>query len=627
MAKPPYRTAPTSTPGMPPGIPYIVGNEAAERFSFYGMRTILVVFMTKYLFLMGSTAGEPMSNAKATEYFHLFVAAVYLTPFFGAILSDAWLGKYRTIVWLSLGYCVGHGLLAMMGAFGNAALFLFFGLAWITVGAGGIKSCVSAHVGDQFGKSNSHLLTKIYNYFYWSINLGAFFSTMLTPWLLHWYGPHWAFGVPGVLMAIATLVFWLGRWKFIHVPAKGESFVKEAFSRQGLLAFGKLCVVLVFITMFWALFDQTGSSWVLQAQDMNLNFLGIEWLPSQVQAINPILVLLFIPLFTLVIYPAIDRVFRLTAMRKMAIGFFVMVAGFAIVAIAQQRIDAGATPSVGWQFLAFFLVTASEIMVSIVGLEFSYTQAPKTMKSLVMGVFFFTVFLGNFLTAGVNNAIQVPDPFADLEIPASQVEPVVHPGHDEAEGTLDDIIVHFADGKRGKIEFAGLDTITEAATRIEAAIAANDWSNPSADSGQQLLDGLTDPWGNPLRYSLITRNLCRVTSDGPDKAPVTRWDQGVVLEIAIPEPVKEQGWMSAFQPEEDWLTRRQRELNLKNAVEPEAEPDGPSVSRRYFVGGQTRLEGAPYFWFFTLLMAVTATGFLVVAKFYKPVEYFHDEAP
>ena len=88
---------------------------------------------------------------------------------------------------------------------------LGLGLALIALGAGGIKPCVSAHVGDQFGKQNKHLITKVFGWFYFSINFGSTVSMPLTPWLLEHYGPGWAFGVPGILMAIATFVFWLGR--------------------------------------------------------------------------------------------------------------------------------------------------------------------------------------------------------------------------------------------------------------------------------------------------------------------------------------------------------------------------------------------------------------------------------
>ena len=123
-----------------------------------------------------------------------------------------------------------------MGFTGVSGWWLFAGLLLITIGSGGIKPCVSAHVGDQFGKGNSHLLTKIYNWFYFSINLGSVISTLMTPWLLKWYGPHWAFGIPGVLMAIATFLFWKGRHKFIHVPPGGKKFFNEIFSKEGLAA-------------------------------------------------------------------------------------------------------------------------------------------------------------------------------------------------------------------------------------------------------------------------------------------------------------------------------------------------------------------------------------------------------
>ena len=231
-----HRTTPIETDTMPPGIPYIIGNEAAERFSFYGMRTILVVFMVQYLHLMDGRGGHAMSDNQAVENFHQFASWVYFTPLIGALIADVFFGKYRTILWLSIVYCLGHAALACMGSYGDSPRWLFAGLLLICIGSGGIKPCVSAHVGDQFWKKNHHLITRIYNWFYFSINFGSFFSTLLTPWLLKHWGPHWAFGVPGVLMAIATFMFWLGRNRFVHIPASGLGFFKEAFSREGMVA-------------------------------------------------------------------------------------------------------------------------------------------------------------------------------------------------------------------------------------------------------------------------------------------------------------------------------------------------------------------------------------------------------
>ena len=407
---PEYLTAPVPRTNMPGGIPYIVANEAAERFSFYGMRAILVVFMTQYL-LDSSGTLDAMSEEDAKGWYHLFVSAVYLTPLLGALLSDGLLGKYRTIILLSLVYCAGHFVLAL----DDTRWGLAVGLGLIALGAGGIKPCVSSHLGDQFGTSNHGLLARAFSWFYFAINLGAFISSLATPWLLQHYGSAIAFGLPGVLMLTATLVFRAGRNKFVHVPAGGRRFLKEVFSRTGLGALGRLTVVYLFIAVFWALFDQTGSSWVLQAGQMDRQLFGVELLSAQIQAANPLLVMLLIPVFSYVVYPAIDRVFPLTPLRKIAIGLFVAAAAFAIPTAIQTSIDQGGSPSIGWQLLAYVVLTAAEVMVSITCLEFSYTQAPKTMKSFVMAFFMLSISLGNLFTSAVNFFIQKPDGSSKLE--------------------------------------------------------------------------------------------------------------------------------------------------------------------------------------------------------------------
>jgi len=413
MAKNEYRSAPAASTEMPKGIPYIVTNEAAERFSFYGMKGILVVFMTKYL-MDSEGAADFMSPEEAKGYYHLFTSAVYFFPLLGALLADIFFGKYKTILTLSIVYCAGH----LMLAFDDTRMGLAIGLGLIAVGSGGIKPCVSAHVGDQFGKSNAHLLEKVFGWFYFAINLGAFASTLLTPWLLSNYGPHIAFGVPGILMALATLFFWMGRNTFIHVPAGGSKFLKETFSGEGLKTVLRLGVIYCFVAMFWALFDQTGSAWVLQAENMDKNFLGVEWLSSQIQAINPIMIMTFIPLFNgfrigpiswIGFYPLLNKVFPLTPLRKISIGLFLTVPAFAMPAIIEVWIANGDTVNISWQLFSYVIITAAEVFVSITCLEFSYTQAPKAMKSFVMALFLMSVSLGNIFVSAVNFFIQNDD--------------------------------------------------------------------------------------------------------------------------------------------------------------------------------------------------------------------------
>jgi POT family proton-dependent oligopeptide transporter len=399
-----YRTAPLASKRMPEGIPYIIANEAAERFSFYGMRAILVVFMTQYL-MDASGQLETMNEDEAKGYYHLFVSAVYFTPVLGAVISDAFLGKFRTIIALSLVYCAGHFALAL----DDTRLGLAVGLGLIALGAGGIKPCVSAHVGDQFGQTNGFLIPKVFSWFYFAINLGAFGSSLATPWMLKHYGPALAFGVPGVLMLLATLIFWMGRHEFVHIPAAGFGFVKDSLSRLGLRTLGKLSILYLFVAVFWALFDQTGSSWVLQAMQMDRQLFGFELLPSQIQAANPLLVLILIPLFYYVVYPALERLFALKPLHKIAIGMFITMLAFLISTWAQMQIDDGLTPHIGWQLLAYLVLTCGEVMVSITCLEFSYTQAPRTMKSFVMAFFMMSISAGNLFTGAVNFYIQNED--------------------------------------------------------------------------------------------------------------------------------------------------------------------------------------------------------------------------
>lgn len=452
MGEKQYLTAPDpKQTKFPRGIPFIIGNELAERFSFYGMKGILTVFMTQHLLGADGTAAY-MTDEQAKKWYHLFTALAYTFPIIGAILADVFLGKYRTILWISLMYCVGHGCLAMMDLAPEMGMpmktWLIIGMLFIAVGAGAIKPCVSAHVGDQFGSGNKHMLTQVFNWFYFSINLGAATSMVLTPLLLAKVGPWLAFGLPGVLMALATFIFWLGRTRFVHIqPAGFEQWKAETFSTEGLQALKWLApLFLIFVMMFWAIFDQTGSAWVLQAEKLNRNLFGMDWLESQIQFVNPIMILTGIPIFTYLVYPLVDKVWKLTPLRKIGVGFVFTAAAFGLSGmietwadakapgvstalwtamgatgdmpsslgdIVQQARDMGWTqtqlneymhvmPSIGWQFLAYLIMTAGEIMVSIVCLEFAYTQSPKKMKSFIMGVFFLGVAFGNYLAMGVN---------------------------------------------------------------------------------------------------------------------------------------------------------------------------------------------------------------------------------
>jgi len=404
---------------FPSQIKYIVGNEACERYSYYGMRSILTVFMIQVLLFQ---------EAEATSTYHLFAAACYLFPVLGAFISDRVWGKYKTILILSLVYCAGHAVLSIW----ETKLGLYAGLGLIALGSGGIKPCVSAHVGDQFKANQQHLLKKVYELFYFMINFGSFFSTIVTPWTLKHYGASIAFGIPGVLMFIATFIFWMGRKEFVHVtPTKGDghgflNILSSAFRHSSSRAKGTpfldgalkehkreqidaakavidIAKLFAAISVFWALFDQHGSSWVIQAMNMDPLFMGVQFEPSQISAWNPIMVMGLIPLFSMGLYPFLDKVgIKTTSIRRMTWGMFVAAASFAIVGLLQMWMDTGVKINVMWQFFPYLVITMAEVMISITGLEFAYTQAPRSMKSTIMSIWLLTVFFGNLITAYVS---------------------------------------------------------------------------------------------------------------------------------------------------------------------------------------------------------------------------------
>ena len=438
-----YLTSPPKISTMPPGVPYIVGNEAAERFSYYGMNSILTIFMTKYLLdKMGHLSVMQPANAEA--WYHTFVSVLYVLPLVGAVLADAIFGKFWIVFWLSIVYCGGHLVLALIGSSVAHAIepryLLAIGLLLIALGAGGIKPCVSTNVGDQFGETNKHLLTRVFNWFYFSINAGSAFSTLLIPWLLEPYqaspemaaklspgmvsflesprlhSPDIAFGLPGVFMAVATIIFWLGRKKFVHIPPVGaRKYAREVFNKTTGKILLNVMIPVPFVMIFWALWQQNFSSWIVQAESMDRHLFGIEWLSSQIQTVNPLFILIMLPLFSYWLYPLVEKVVRLTPLRKMGAGLFITAAAFFLVAMIQTRIDAGARPSIVWQVWAFVILTAGETLVSPTHLEFSYTQGPVKLKSLVMCTYLLAVSLGNQFTAAVNFFIQNPDGSVKLQ--------------------------------------------------------------------------------------------------------------------------------------------------------------------------------------------------------------------
>jgi POT family proton-dependent oligopeptide transporter len=422
---------------FPRAVPYIIGNEAAERFSFYGMRSILTLFLVQQFFNpTKSVALSTVADAKANALNHYFVMLAYALPFVGGLIADWFTGKYKLILYISVVYCIGHLLLSTFDTNLNG---FTFGIIVVAIGAGGIKSCVSANVGDQFDASNQELLSKVYGWFYFSINAGSMVSTIMIPWTYAHYGAKWAFGIPGILMALATAIFFSGRKRYVRVPPQGVNrnnlvFITfyalthwgkkkpgqslldvakgpyNAEKVEGIKAVYRVMAVFFFALAFWAVWDQCLSEWVLYADKMNrtinLGFTSFTILAGQVSTVNTVFLLLFIPLFNYWIYPALDkRGIKTTPLRRLGAGLILTAASFVVIGLIHGNIEAGGTPSIWWQILAYVLLSAAEVLVSITGLEYAYTHSPKSMKSTMTGIWFLVVSAGNLITASINGFI------------------------------------------------------------------------------------------------------------------------------------------------------------------------------------------------------------------------------
>jgi POT family proton-dependent oligopeptide transporter len=451
---------------IPRQIRYIIGNEGCERFSFYGMRNILTVFLVSSLLVYLPEADRARG---AKDIFHTFVIGVYFFPLLGGWLADRFFGKYNTIFWLSLVYCLGQACLAM---FVTNRLGFYVGLGLIALGSGGIKPCVAAFVGDQFDQTNKHRAKVVFEAFYWIINFGSFFASLLMPIFLRYLGPAVAFGVPGVLMFISTVILWLGRKKYVMVPParpNPHSFLRVSRSAiasgtrglvlaviavataigsfllipkygiviaaclalVGVIAFGglgvwlqlgavrdkhppdaiagvrsvlRVLVLFALVTPFWSLFDQKASTWILQADAMSKP----SWFqPAQMQALNPALVMLLIPLNNLVLYPALRRFgYELTALRRMTAGIAFAGLSWIVVGAMQLVLDHGNAFSITWQMLPYALLTFGEVLVATTGLEFAYSQAPLSMKGAIMSFWNLSVTIGNLWVLVANAGVQ-----------------------------------------------------------------------------------------------------------------------------------------------------------------------------------------------------------------------------
>uniref|UniRef100_A0A3B4ZS56 Solute carrier family 15 member 1-like n=1 Tax=Stegastes partitus TaxID=144197 RepID=A0A3B4ZS56_9TELE len=416
--------------GYPLSIFFIVVNEFCERFSYYGMRAVLVLYF-KYFLLW--------DDDLATSIYHTFVALCYLTPILGAIVADSWLGKFKTIIYLSIVYAIGQVAMAVSaihditdtdrdGKPDNMTFHValsMVGLLLIALGTGGIKPCVAAFGGDQFSDSQDKQRRTFFSVFYLCINGGSLLSTIITPIIrAQECGIHskqscysLAFGVPAALMVVALLVFIVGSGMYYKAEPQGNimldvckciwfairnryrhrskqypkrthwmDWAEEKYDKL-LIAQIKMVLKVLFLyiplPMFWTLFDQKGSRWTLQATTMDGDFGALVIQPDQMQTVNPILILTLVPIMDSLVYPLIKKCgLNFTPLKRMTVGMFMASIAFVCAALVQIEIDKTLPvfPSAAQSQLKLLNMGNNPITVQLPGNE--TTELPGTMASL-----------------------------------------------------------------------------------------------------------------------------------------------------------------------------------------------------------------------------------------------------
>jgi POT family proton-dependent oligopeptide transporter len=387
----------------PRGFWFIFWGELAERASYYGMRTILTLYLVSILGFAGPESALIM---------HLFIAGCYLAPLLGGLLADRVLGRYKTILYFSPPYILGH---IIIGGWDTRPA-MFIALVLLALGAGSIKPNISTLMGQMYEEQKKQaLLTEAFSYYYAAVNIGAAISSLALPvvrdsiakteGLTKGYAV--AFMIPAILMVLAFVLFASGKKYYPqdvvrNLPKKTPE--QRAAERMTLARIGGVFAV---IALFWFVYDQTASTWVLFAKDhMDLNLIGdLSTTADQIQGLNPVFIVVLTPFFNWLWNFIKDRRgVEMPDTRKMMAGFFILIGCLALMAVAAYASSATSV-SVWWMCIATLVVTMAELCISVVGLEFAFKQAAPGTKSFVTGVFWLTVFVGDLGAAAFSEAL------------------------------------------------------------------------------------------------------------------------------------------------------------------------------------------------------------------------------
>ena len=399
---------------QPSGLALLSAVEMWERFSYYGMRAILVLFLTATL----DRGGFGWSIAEASHLYGWYTGLVYLTPILGGYLADRHIGTHRAMVAGAIIIAAGHFSLA----FGGLSTF-YTGLALVCLGTGLFKPNVSTMVGQLYG-SGDQRRDGGFTLFYMGINLGAMAGPLLCGWLAEnaRFGWHYGFAAAGFGMLAGLAGYLAGRRRWLHGigerPAKpGPDHVAIPVAPLSREDRGRILAILItsfFVIFFWLAFEQAGSSMTIFAErstDRSLpaalvSVLGIAKFPaSWFQSVNPAFILLLAPLFSL-FWQRQNRDGRsMDTPLKMTIGLLLLGSGFLVLVVGAHVSDRGVLVGPQWLAAAYFLHTCGELCVSPVGLAMVTRLAPLRFAAALMGVWFLANFAANLIGGYVAGAL------------------------------------------------------------------------------------------------------------------------------------------------------------------------------------------------------------------------------
>ncbi|RNA30350.1 solute carrier family 15 member 2-like [Brachionus plicatilis] len=409
----------------------IIVNEFCERFSFYGMRTILFIYFTQFIRLDENTA---------TAVYHAYSSLCYFTPILGAIIADGFIGLYSTIVSLSVVYLIGEIIVTLTSIAPLGAPNVYgpvIGLILIAFGTGGIKPCVSAFGGNQFKPSQTRYLENFFSVFYLSINVGSTLATILTPIFrsdVKCFGNDCyplAFGVPALFMLVAIFLFLLGTPFYVRSKVqKGKNIILQTvqiifcgirnkirmkkfikkdhwldyaeesnFSKQiisDVKAVVRVFVVFVPLPIFWTLYDQQGSRWTEQAQQLS-GRIGRSFTikPDQFQAINPILIVALVPIFDAFVYPFLAKFNLLKKqLQRILVGLLFASASFGVAAVLEKQMQSASSAANPMSQIRIINMASCD-------LELTYNSGEKLLEAAKV----------EYLK---NQVYKLPDSFVDL---------------------------------------------------------------------------------------------------------------------------------------------------------------------------------------------------------------------